>query len=57
MESLSTFKKIALSFSVTTEEPHLKKASFRVNKKIFATLNANDNRATIKFTETDQDLF
>jgi len=57
MVSLSTFKKIALSFADTSEELHFEKASFRVNKKIFATLNAKENRATIKLSEVDQDLF
>jgi hypothetical protein len=57
MISIPTFKKIILSFSNVTEEPHFEKTSFRVNKKILATLNIKENRATLKLSLTDQDLF
>lgn len=50
-------RQIALSFPKTTEQPHFEKASFRVNKKIFATLNVKFNRITIKLSLKDQDLF
>ena len=39
MISVAKFKKIILSFSNVTEEPHFENTSFRVNKKIIATLN------------------
>jgi hypothetical protein len=39
MVSLNDFKKLALSFEETQELPHFEKTSFRVNKKIFATLD------------------
>lgn len=55
--SISEFRKMALSFPDANEEPHFEKTSFRVNKKIFATLNVKENRATIKLSEVDQDLF
>ncbi|MDX2174203.1 MAG: MmcQ/YjbR family DNA-binding protein [Bacteroidota bacterium] len=55
--SISEFRKMALSFPEANEEPHFEKTSFRVNKKIFATLNVKENRATIKLSEVDQDLF
>jgi predicted DNA-binding protein (MmcQ/YjbR family) len=57
MISIKTFRQIALSFEGATEEPHFEKTSFRVKKKIFATLSEKENRATIKLTLTEQDLF
>jgi predicted DNA-binding protein (MmcQ/YjbR family) len=50
-------RQIALSFPKTTEQPHFEKTSFRVNKKIFATLNVKHNRITIKLSLKDQDLY
>ena len=57
MVSIATFRKIALSFPEANEEPHFEKTSFRVNKKIFATLNEKENRATILLSAADQDVF
>lgn len=57
MVSIQTFRKTALSLPGVTEEPHFEKTSFRVKKKIFATLNEKENRATIKLSLTEQDLF
>jgi predicted DNA-binding protein (MmcQ/YjbR family) len=57
MISIKTFRQIALSFEGATEEPHFEKTSFRVKKKIFATLNEKENRATIKLSLEEQDLF
>jgi predicted DNA-binding protein (MmcQ/YjbR family) len=57
MVSLDEFRTMAMGFPETTEEPHFEKTSFRVAKKIFATLNSTENRATIKLSEMDQDLF
>lgn len=51
------FRKIALSFPETDEQPHFDKTSFRVAKKIFATLNIKEKRATVKFNEIDQSVF
>ncbi|HEV7350129.1 MmcQ/YjbR family DNA-binding protein [Telluribacter sp.] len=51
------FRQLALSFPETTEQPHFEKPSFRVGKKIFATLNMKEQRATLKLSERDQDLF
>ena len=39
MVSIDTFRKLALSFDEAVEQPHFEKPSFRVNKKIFATLD------------------
>ena len=57
MVSISTFRELALSFPEATEEPHFEKTSFRVKKKIFATFDEAKNRACIKLSEIDQDVF
>lgn len=54
---IEAFRKLALSFPETTEEPHFEKTSFRVKKKIFATYDANNKRAFIKLSEIDQNVF
>jgi len=53
----AAFRKIALSFPEAVEQPHFDKASFRVNKKIFATLSESERRASLKLTENDQSVF
>lgn len=57
MVSLDTFRNLALSFPEATEEPHFEKTSFRVKKKIFATYDQQKNRACIRLSEIDQDVF
>ncbi len=57
MITVNVFRKMALSFENTKEEPHFDKSSFRIQKKIFATLNEKENRATIKLTLALQDVF
>lgn len=57
MISLATFRKLALSFPETTEEPHFEKISFRVNKKIFATYDDKMKRACLKLSEIEQSIF
>jgi predicted DNA-binding protein (MmcQ/YjbR family) len=57
MVSISTFRKIALSFPGATEDLHFEKISFRVNKKIFATYDSKLNRACIKLPEIEQHIF
>ncbi|HRE75993.1 MAG TPA: MmcQ/YjbR family DNA-binding protein [Flavobacteriales bacterium] len=57
MVSIDTFRKLALSLPEATEEPHFEKTSFRVKKKIFATYDELKNRACIKLSEIDQDVF
>ena len=54
---MSTFRKLALSFPEATEDPHFEKTSFRVKKKIFATYDSIKNRACVKLSEIDQDVF
>ena len=50
-------RKLALSLPETTEEPHFEKTSFRVKKKIFATYDEKENKACLKLSEMDQDIF
>ena len=54
---LTTFSTYCLSFDDAIEQPHFEKTSFRVNKKIFATLDLEKNRATLKLSEIDQSVF
>jgi hypothetical protein len=57
MVTIETLREISLSFPEVTEEPHFEKTSFRVKKKIFATYDAAANRACVKLSEIDQDVF
>jgi predicted DNA-binding protein (MmcQ/YjbR family) len=57
MISIHLFRQIALSLPETTEEPHFEKISFRVKKKIFATYNSVAQRACVKLSAIDQDVF
>jgi predicted DNA-binding protein (MmcQ/YjbR family) len=57
MINLDFFRKLALSFPETNEQPHFEKPSFRIGKKIFATYDAKKNQACIKLSEVDQDVF
>jgi hypothetical protein len=57
MITLDQLRTLALAFPEVTEEPHFEKVSFRVKKKIFATYNAKENRACIKLSEIEQDVF
>lgn len=57
MVAIKTFRQIALSFPGTVEQPHFDKTSFRVDKKIFATLDIQNKRACIMLSEIDQSVF
>ncbi|MFZ4545672.1 MAG: MmcQ/YjbR family DNA-binding protein [Saprospiraceae bacterium] len=57
MVDSSTFARIALSLSGAVEEPHFEKRSFRIKKKIFATLHAQKNSAVLKLSLVDQSVF
>ncbi len=57
MVTVNRFRKIALNFPEAVELPHFEKTSFRVNKKIFATLDVLAGTATVKLDENNQDLF
>jgi hypothetical protein len=43
-----TFRKLALSLPEAHEEPHFDRASFRVGKKIFATMTADGREAMVR---------
>lgn len=51
------FRHLALSFPGVEESPHFDLASFRVKKKIFATLNDKLHRAMVKLLPVDQSAF
>jgi len=57
MITIDTFRKLALAFPEVAEAPHFEKTSFRVKNKIFATYDAAKNRATIKLSLIDQNVF
>lgn len=57
MVSIDTFRQLALSFEEAEELPHFEKASFRVAKKIFATLNAKESKVVLKLSPIDQSVF
>jgi predicted DNA-binding protein (MmcQ/YjbR family) len=57
MISADLFRAIAMQFPQVAEAPHFENTSFQIKKKIFATLNQKENRATIKLTESDQYAF
>lgn len=50
-------RKIALSFDEVVELPHFELTSFRVRKKIFATLDSKNNRAVLMLPVVDQSVF
>ncbi|MCB0729287.1 MAG: MmcQ/YjbR family DNA-binding protein [Ignavibacteriae bacterium] len=48
---------MAVSFPEVEESPHFEKTSFRIRKRIFATLNEKENRGCVKLSENDQYIF
>ena len=48
---------LALSFPEVMEAPHFVKTSFRVRKKIFATLNKEKMNLVVKLPILDQSVF
>jgi hypothetical protein len=57
MVSIDTFRKLALSFPDTEEQPHFNIPSFRVKKKIFATMWEKENKAMLKLSLISQSVF
>ncbi len=57
MIKISDVQTIALSFPEVTEEPHFEKNSFRVKKKIFATVDEANKIICVKVTVVDQSAF
>jgi predicted DNA-binding protein (MmcQ/YjbR family) len=50
-------REIAMALPEVNEAPHFEKTSFRIGKKIFVTLNLQENRFCVKLSEIDQDVF
>jgi hypothetical protein len=50
-------RKIALSFDETVELPHFEKTSFRVRKKIFATMMEKESTVVLMLSPIDQSVF
>ncbi len=48
---------MALSFHEAEEMPHFEKTSFRVKKKIFATLDEKNKKAVVRLSMVDQSAF
>lgn len=57
MVSIEEFRKLALGFEGSSESPHFERSSFRVKKKIFATLDVKTKRAVLKLDELNQSVF
>ena len=57
MVTPETVKNLALGFQETSEAPHFEKNSFRVNKKIFATLDLTNKTVCVKLTEVEQSVY
>lgn len=57
MIDCNLFRKLAISFPGVEEMPHFEKTSFRINNKIYATLNEKENSACVKLSENDQYVF
>jgi hypothetical protein len=52
---IDRFRRLALALPEAVEMPHFDLASFRVNKRIFATIHEDDGRVMVKFTPEQQD--
>ena len=57
MVTPSQVQSLALAFAESSESPHFEKTSFRVGKKIFATMNSTQKEVVVKLTDADQDIF
>ena len=57
MITIEEFRQCALSFPEAVELPHFERASFRVRKKIFATLAVDKRIGTLMLTPEDQSVF
>jgi predicted DNA-binding protein (MmcQ/YjbR family) len=57
MIDTKTVRKLALAFDESEEKPHFEKQSFRVKKKIFATLDAQSQTVVLKLSPVDQSVF
>ena len=57
MITIETFLKLAMTLPEVEEAPHFDKISFRVRKKIFATVDVSNKRVCMKLSDVDQSVF
>jgi len=57
MVTVGTFRQMALSLNDVVELPHFDRVSFRVNKKIIATLDEKKKIAVLMFSPLQQSVF
>jgi predicted DNA-binding protein (MmcQ/YjbR family) len=51
------FRDLAMSLDHVEEKPHFKATSFRVNNKIFVSLEVEKKKACFKFSKEEQEIF
>lgn len=57
MISAASFRRHALAFPGAEEQPHFEKSSYRIKKRIFATLDEKKKVAVVKLRLVDQSAF
>ena len=57
MVKFEEYQKLALSFPETKEEKHFEIPSFRFKNKIFATYWTKEDKAMLRLSPEDQDVF
>ena len=57
MVSVNEATKWAMELPEAVQLPHFEKTSFRVRKKIFATLDTAHQKVVVKLSEVDQSVF
>jgi hypothetical protein len=57
MISVETFRQMALALPDAIELPHFDRASFRINKRIFATMDEKKKIAVLMFSPLEQSVF
>lgn len=57
MITIEEIRVFALNLPETEEHPHFEKTSFRVNKKIFATIDKKMSTLVLKLTLNEQSVF
>lgn len=57
MVTIAQARQLALSFENVDELPHFERTSFRVKKKIFATMSEKENLVCVMLSPVDQSAF
>ncbi len=57
MVTVDDFRDLALAFEEAIEAPHFHLTSFRIRKKVFATLHIEERLAMISLSPIEQSLF